>query len=432
MRTEPQGRLHGGDESEARVGDGPSRRHFLVGAAAAAGTTVVLSRSSLVGAAAPTTGRSLVVIFLRGGADGLTLFPPLGDPAYVSRRGALRVQPGTARSLGGPAANSFFAWHPRAVRLSGLYNDGRIAVVPAAGLPYINRSHFDAQLTMEAGSFGLAHGTGWAGRWLTTTNATSDHVLRSIGFGGTTPASLRGYPSMMAYSLGDLSLLSWGPNRTQVRAHQTERIAQGGTHPQLSNWTGTTLDTIDSLATLGSVDLPTGWPDTPLGRRLWPVARLVEAGFPVEFAHAELDGWDTHNAQGTPDDASGSMSQLVSQLDGAIGAFFDRIGARINDTTVVVMSEFGRRAEVNSSGGTDHGTAFPMMVIGGGVRPGVMGPWPGLASSQLVDGDLRLMVDYRSVLSEVLSRRLGASSGHLSTVFPGFSTSPSSWLNVCQ
>ncbi len=411
---------------------GPSRRHFLVGAAAAAGTTVVLSQSGLVGAAAPATGRSLIVIFLRGGADGLTLLAPLGDPAYATRRGPLRVQSSTARALTGPAANSYFALHPRAQRLAELYAAGRVAVVPGAGLPVINRSHFDAQLMMEAGSFGLAHGSGWAGRWLAATGATDDHVLRSIGFGGTTPASLRGYPSMVAYSLADLSLLSWGPNRTQVRTNQTERLAAGGTHPLFSTWSEPTLDTIDSLATLGDTSLPTGWPNTQLGKRLWPVARLIEAGFPVEFSHAELDGWDTHSAQGTPDEASGNMASLVAQLDGAIGAFVDRIGSRIADTTVVVMSEFGRRAEVNSSGGTDHGTAFPMMVIGGGVRPGVVGPWPGLADNQLVDGDLRLMVDYRTVLSEVLSRRLGATSSHLSSVFPGFSTSPATWVNVCQ
>jgi len=411
---------------------GPSRRHFLVGAAAAAGTTVVLAGSGRAGASAPATGRSLIVIFLRGGADGLTLLPPLGDAAYGSRRGALRVQPGTARPLTGPAANSYFALHPRAERLAQLYAAGRVAVVPAAGLPVINRSHFDAQLMMEASSYGLAHGTGWAGRWLAATAAPTDHVLRSIGFGGTTPASLRGHPSMVAYSLADLSLLGWGPTRSEVRANQTDRLAQGGTHPLLSAWTSTTLDTIDSLATLGDTTLPAGWPDTELGRRLWPVARLIEAGFPVEFSHAELDGWDTHSNQGTPDDANGSMSQLVSQLDGAIGAFVDRIGPRIADSTIVVMSEFGRRAEVNSSAGTDHGTAFPMMVIGGGVRPGVVGPWPGLGTNQLVDGDLRLMVDYRSVLSEVLSRRLGATSTHLSTVFPGFPSSPSNWVNVCQ
>jgi len=411
---------------------GPSRRHFLVGAAAAAGTTVVLSRPGAVGAAAPVTGRSLVVIFLRGGADGLTLLPPLGDPSYAARRGALRVQPGTARALTGPAANNYFALHPQAPRLASLYQSGRMAVVPAAGLPVINRSHFDAQLMMESGSFGLAHGSGWAGRWLHATEHPNDHVLRSIGFGGTTPASLRGHASMVAYSLADLSLLGWGPNRQQVRTNQVERLTQGGVHPLLSQWTGPTLDTIDSLATLGNTDLPTGWPDTPLGRRLWPVARLIEAGFPVEFSHAELDGWDTHSNQGSPDQPTANMSSLVAQLDGAIGAFFDRIGQRIDQTTVVVMSEFGRRAEVNSSAGTDHGTAFPMMVLGGGVRPGVLGPWPGLASNQLIDGDLRLLVDYRTVLSEVLSRRLGATSSHLSTVFPGFSNSPAGWLGVCQ
>ncbi len=409
-----------------------SRRHFLAGTAAAAGATVVLSRTGIASAAAPNAGRSLVVIYLRGGADGISLFAPLGDPAYRTARPTVGVQSATARALAGPAANSYFAFHPQAARLSALYNAGRMAVVPAAGLPAINRSHFDAQAMMEAGSFGQGFGTGWAGRWLESTSAPSDNVLRSVGFGNTAPASLRGYPSMIAYSLGNLSLLDWGPTRAQVRANTADSLARPGVHPLLQSWVEPTLDTVDSLATLGSTALPSGWPNTRAGRGLWPVARLIQAGFPVEFGHVDMDGWDTHSGMGSPDEPTATMSSQVIELDSAIGAFVDLIGPALDSTTIVVMSEFGRRARENSSGGADHGTAFPMLVIGGGARPGVVGGWPGLATNQLVDEDLRVTVDYRAVLSEVLSRQLGATSGHLSAVFPGFNSSPSSWVNVCR
>jgi uncharacterized protein (DUF1501 family) len=413
-----------------------SRRRFLGGAATTAGVAVAAGTGVLAtgvaGAAAPVGNRTVVVVFLRGGADGLSIVAPLGDADYATRRPTIAVTPAVGRPLGGPAPDTFFALHPSAARLSQLYDAGRVAIVPAAGSPDPNRSHFEAQAIMESGVLDQrSFATGWGGRWLATTAATTDNALRSVAIGSGVPASLRGHTTVSASSIADLSLFQWGPPLPQVRANTTDLYQRAGVHPMLTTWAQPTLDTLDQLAGLGSTALPTGWPDTSAGRALWPLARLLEAGFPVEVGHADIGGWDTHDEMGAPGDANGRMARLVARLDAAIGAFFDRIGAAADRTTLVVMTEFGRRAYENASHGTDHGRAWPMLVIGGGVRPGVHGSWPGLADAQLDGGDLRVATDYRQVLAEILSRRLGATSGHLATAFPRYTTNPATWLGVC-
>jgi uncharacterized protein (DUF1501 family) len=308
-----------------------------------------------------------------------------------------------------------------------LYAQGRVAVVPAAGLPAINRSHFDAQLQMESAGFGHAHGTGWAGRWLDVTGRGDDHVLRATSFSASPPMVLRGYPAICAHSIEDVTLLSWGPDRNQVRRN----VAGATTHPLLASSMGPALDTLDHLADSTAVTRPSSWPTTALATRMWAVTRLLAAGMPVTFAHIDHEGWDTHADQGAPDDPAGAQTAQVIELDNALGAMFTHLGNLAEALTVVVVSEFGRRASVNASMGTDHGAAFPMLVIGAGVSPGVKGTWPGLARDRLVDNDLRITVDYRTVLAEVLNRRMGTSAADLASVFPRHRLTSSDFVGVC-
>ena len=143
-------------------------------------------------------------------------------------------------------------------------------------------------------------------------------------------------------------------------------------------------------------------------------------------ATADLGGWDEHDAMGSPTDPNGNQTRLVAGLDAAIGAFFDWIGGAAARTTVIVTTEFGRRIALNGSGGTDHGRGMVMMVLGGGVNPGVHGDWPGLVDTDA--GDVRVVNDHRRVLAEVLGRRGRAVD--LSTVFTGVDVGPSRWLGV--
>jgi uncharacterized protein (DUF1501 family) len=151
-----------------------------------------------------------------------------------------------------------------------------------------------------------------------------------------------------------------------------------------------------------------------LGRNLQELARLIKAGAGIEAAFAEIDGWDHHQNE------NNQMSNLLREFSNAIAAFCQDLGDRMEDVVIVTMSEFGRTAAENGTGGTDHGHGSLMMVAGGPVRGGkIYGEWPGLEKEQLYEGrDLAVTTDFRTVLSELVRGHLGRTD--LSSVFPGF------------
>ena len=183
------------------------------------------------------------------------------------------------------------------------------------------------------------------------------------------------------------------------------------------------LSAIQALNTVGTT-LATAVPpktmSTGLGATLFPIAKLINSGFPVEIATADLHNFDFHAAMGSATNVKGGQYALFAQMDAAIGAFFAYLGTNASRVTLVTISEFGRRIAENSSGGTDHGHASTMMVLGGGVSPGVKGAWPGLTNT--IDGDVIVSNDYRTVLGEIIAKRLRPVN--LGTVFPNF-TMPS-------
>src|SRR5438132_290910 len=158
------------------------------------------------------------------------------------------------------------------------------------------------------------------------------------------------------------------------------------------------------------------YPTTPLGRSLMQIAQLIKAGVGLEVAFTEVGGWDTHANEGGP---RGQLANLLRDFAGAIAAFGTDLGKRMDDVVLITMSEFGRTARQNGTGGTDHGHANAMFVVGGPVRGGrVYGRWPGLNQSQLYQGrDLALTTDFRQVLGELVDRHLG--NHDLANVFPG-------------
>lgn len=383
-----------------------------------------------VSAVSAGTGNTLLVITCRGGMDGLSLLAPVSFPEYYALRPSIAVPQQAALGLGGARSDSRFAFHPAATRLCGMYNQGSVAVVNSAGVSNGSRSHFDAQSFLEGGIVDSnVSPTGWAGRWMSSTLAASDHPLRCLAIGSGLPASLRGSSAVAASGFDSLSLLPWGPSVETVAASTADLYNRIGVHSALTPWAAPTLGTIAEVSSLGTPERPESFPNTEISKNLWPIARLLQAGFPIEVAHAEMHDWDTHDAMGAATNTSARMYSQVSELDTAIGAFFDYLGSAGARVTVVVVSEFGRRAYENSSGGCDHGRAFPMMVIGGGVRGGVYGDFQGLSDAALDQGDVRVTTDYRTVLSELLSQRLGASSSVLNATFPRFSPT-SSWLGL--
>jgi len=406
------------------------RRRFLVTGGVGAGAIAATAwlrpswfRSTTASAAAlASTGNTIVYVFLRGAADGLSFLAPLGDSTYQAARPGVAIPDAAALFV-----DSRFGLHPGAVRLKGFLDEGRLALVPAAGSPEANRSHFYAQDVMDKGTPGQPSTVdGWLGRYLNRSAGSTESILRSVGIGTSLTTSLRGGGEVATPNLQSLAL-----NPAPSASSAQLRSAIGAMYPSANH----ALLRDRSSAAIGLVDLispiaasaapPTGWPNG-FGYALWPIAKLIGDGYPVEIATADLGGWDEHDAMGSATDTTGNQYQLVAGLDAALGAFFDYLGAKASAVTIVVTTEFGRRIAINGSGGTDHGRGMVMMAIGGGVSPGVKGMWPGLVDTD--QGDVRVVNDYRAVLSEVLAKRMGA--GDLTTVFPGFDTSAGSWLGV--
>ncbi len=428
------GRRHGGEcDCEATavpipVAGGIDRRQFLAAAGATAGAaaaTVWLRPSALFGSAGAATTENIVVhVFLRGGADGLSILAPVGDPAYQTLRPGIAV-PDTAAL----PVDATFGLHPAATRLHGLLGEGRLALIPAAGSPNPSRSHFEAQDLIEKGTpTTMLTPDGWLGRYLNGSANATESPLRGISVGNGLQASLRGSPAIATPNLNSLTLTTsgtWASTSAQVSGVLSSMYG-AAPDPLLRAQSGAALSIVDQMSPIAASSAPpTGWPGG-FGQALWPIAKLIVEGFPIEVATADFGGWDLHDRMGSPTDTAAPQHRQIAGLDAALGAFFDHIGAAASRVTVVVMTEFGRRIRGNDSGGTDHGRGLVMLVAGGGVSGGVKGRWPGLVDTD--SGDVRVVNDYRLVMAEVLASRLRPTD--LNAVFPGIDASPGNWLDV--
>ncbi len=364
--------------------------------------------------AAKKPGHTLVVVFLRGGADGLSLVVPHFEPDYARARPQLALSERQTKPL-----DSRFSMHPGMPGLLEIWQEGHLSIVHAVGSSDTTRSHFEAMRTMETGAFdGRRHtGGGWLARFLTESDAM-ESTLRAVSFGGMLPESLRGYPPAMA--LGRLD---------DFRLQVPEGVAQDG--EWLNDLAKLYTGPKDLLAeagheTLGVLkmlrDRPKGqaaqgaaYPETEFGRSLKDVAALVHADLGLEVACVDHGIWDTHAAQGTTE---GWIANNVGDLSAGLHAFWQDLGERRKNVTVVVQTEFGRRVNENVVLGTDHGRSSVFMVLDTKARGGkVLGDWPGLKPDQLdEEGDLRVGTDYRRLLAGVLKSRMSPVS--VQKVFP--------------
>lgn len=406
-----------------------SRRAILRGAALGGVAWMAGIPSALANLefrARPDGRDTLVVVFLRGGADGLNVVPPYVEDDYHRRRPSLRLRtpkesPASARTLD---LDGFFGLNPALAGIYPLYRDGKMAVVQAVGSADQTRSHFEAMSAMERGlprlGPGAATANGWLARYLNHTAQEGDSPLRAVAIGDLMPDSLRGGLSAMA--LPDL-----GAFRLRGDRSFRDRLAQAydSGNDAITTAGRETLRVLDTLNRLDYAGYrptaPADYPASDLGNALKQVAFLLKAEVGLEVAFLDKGGWDTHVAQGS---TSGWLSSLLQDVGDSLAAFTADIGPRLGNTTVVVMTEFGRRVYENSGLGTDHGRASCMFVMGGSTRGGkVYGDWPTLADDQLEGtGDLRVTTDYRDVLGEVLSRRMGLDD--LGEVFPGLKHRP--------
>jgi len=359
--------------------------------------------------------RTLVVVFLRGAADGLNILPPLGDARYRALRPSIHLpepgRPGGALALGGP-----FGLHPALEPLMPFYKEGSLGFVHAAGSPSTSRSHFDAQDFMETGSAGgRMYEEGWMSRALERGHAWRTGPLAAVSVTARLPRSLRGRAPAMAFTDAD-QVRSGG-----LKAASFEEMYDEAVDALLA---GAAHDLKGAARLLGGVPPKSkgdaeaaGYPKGGLGRDLFELGRLLKADVGVRLGFVEAGGWDTHSDQGA---SEGRLAQRLGELGGALAAFRKDLGPRAQDTLVVAMTEFGRTVQENGNRGTDHGHGSAMLLLGAGVRGGrVHGRWPGLAAGELFEGrDLAVTTDYRQVLTEALRGPMGLAD--LAGVFPGF------------
>lgn len=408
-----------------------TRRGFLVGCSAAIAAMAGARINQVVfGSPEDTINEDvLVIVFLRGGCDALNLIPPIGGADrgfYETARPELKVPiSGEGRALN---LNDQFGLHPGAGALYDIFQDKKLAIVTAAGLQEDTRSHFDAMSYMELGTPGSkASSTGWLTRhFQTATNLPTEILMPAIAMGNLQPTSLRGYTKTTAMSSTSNFNLNIGPWRWRDESQEALRQLYNTGSSSLHLAGQETLDFVDVFEANDNGDyVPANgvvYPNTSFGRRLETVAQMIKMNVGLRVANVDLGGWDTHDRQG--DGSTGYFNTRVSEFSDGLAAFYSDLSGcggtnYAQKTTIVVMSEFGRRLRENADGGTDHGHGGMMMVMGGNVNGGMYGNWPGLENSELYDGaDVEVTTDYRQVVSEILIRRLNNSN--LDTIFPGY------------
>jgi len=347
----------------------------------------------------------LVVVSLRGAADGLSLVVPHADPVYLAARPRIGVP--SDRLL---AKDGMFGLHPAMTALVPHWAAGRVAAVHATGLPVANRSHFAAMEEMEDADLGSSERVGWLNRLVSGTPGTSPLQGFSAGT-STIPTSLVGpAATMSAGRVDDVELPGSDADGRRRKSLQTMW------HREKSTLGRSMRTTFEAISTFGpaqaAADNRANYPGTGLGASLATAAQIIRGDVGVEVITVDQGDWDMHTDMGGPD--GGWMWNNAQELAGAIAAFLDDLGTQAGKVTLVTLSEFGRRVTENDSGGTDHGYGNVMFVAGAGVRPGYHGRWPGLANSY--EADLTVTTDYRQVLADIVSRRFNAS---VAKVFPG-------------
>lgn len=357
---------------------------------------------------------TLVVVFQRFAADWMNLLVPMADPGYAVARPNIKI--GNPLPLDG-----YFGLHPALTDFKTLYDAGSLGFVAATGwvpTDSRDRSHFFAQSIAESGARSGVN-SGWLGRVMQRDSAHNDDIWAALAAESSVPNSLQGFANAIA--VRDFADYNHG----SVMADAATGLQQA-----LAGIAGAPGEPVHRLArsmgALAAEPLPAPsvtYPVNSLGQGLKVAAQAIKGGLaPRVITVTSDDDWDTHVNQLSRHNAA------LPAFAGAFKAFHDDMGALMQHVTVVTMTEFGRKA-VENLGGTDHGTASSMLVMGGQVNGGkVYGQWPGMQASALYQGeDLEPTTDFRSVLGEILVKRLGVAETELETVFPGGYAARANW-----
>ena len=399
------------------------RNAFLLGAAS--GLAVIGQTDGLFSRAlaqAPLAGgddRVLVVVNFQGGNDGLNTVVPFGMPAYYKYRPSLAVPQNDVLRI-----NDTLGLNPSLKAFKDMYDKGQVAIVQGVGYPKPDYSHFRSTEIWQTAAPDAYVSTGWLGRYLDGANLPPENLFNAVAIADVLPevlvadrvdvaaiAQLNGYglASDRSKSLGRDAFHSFvTDNNVPFHSPYLAQVAQIEDHAQRG------AEELPQL--VAGYKAAATYPATPIGRSLALAAQIAGSKLGTRVLFVQLGSFDTHTTQ------KGTQDRLLADFADAIAAFYTDLAAHGNDNRVLTMtfSEFGRRVAENGSRGTDHGSAAPLFVIGGGVKGGLYGEHPSLDA--LDNGNLRYTTDFRSVYATVLEKWLKRPSSGI--VGAGFTPLP--------
>ena len=408
------------------------RRNFLRNMAAMPliGSNFITAGSMLAGmkSAYAASGKTLIVIFQRGGCDGLNAVVPYREDEYYNLRPDIALSPPSSSSASALDLDGFFGLHPAMTGLYDIFQQGDLAIMPAVHYSNASKSHFSGQDLIESGVPDRSLSDGWLNRYLP--NSEAGGQLRAVSF-GTLAYAMRGVQPVT--TINTLSSLKDHDDTSQkevLRSIYNQQVKNNDNRALLHKHGTLALKNysiIDQFAnTSYTAENGAVYPDTDYGEQLKNIAQIIKAGVGLEVATVSSVGWDHHAYQGG---ANGTQAERLEEFSAGIAAIYKDLGSHMSDVVILTMSEFGRTVKQNASEGTDHGNASSWFAIGQQVNGGIYGDWPGLQPEQLHQKrHLAHTLEYTDVYAEVLNKHLGG-GGRLSAILPGSNYDPIGFLS---
>jgi uncharacterized protein (DUF1501 family) len=393
--------------------------------------------------AAANAGKTLIVVFQRGGNDGLNTIVPYSDPQYYvvrprSTNGGIGIlPPGSGDGSGLDLPGTGFAMHPSMQALYPLFINTQLAIVTAAGFAGSTQSHFTDQDTIEHGFFQLRDG--WLNRYLGAVPASGTSTLRAAAIGDDVAKALRG--AVLVPSMTDLASVSFsrlGTSRaildSNFRAIYSQDPASTSASPAAAAVHALgpeMLNRVAALEAIGPAAPQNGavYPNSTFGREMRDLAHIIRSGLGLEVATVDIGGWDTHDDQGAGGAAANRQAGRLADFAGGIRALVDDLGPLMANVVLLTCTEFGRTVRQNASGGTDHGKGSTWFLVGGSVKGGLYhgtAGWPASLTDANLDSGryIRATVEFRDIFGDVLTKHFGASAAELNAVLPGHAHTP--------
>jgi len=404
-----------------------TRRQFVKGGVAA--FTVTFAAPEFLSDLARAQGshvRNLVVLYMSGGNDALSMVIPYNDPFYTTRRPSIAVPAGQVLQIGTDSSRVALGLHPRLTGLKQIFDQGRLALIQRTGYENQSRSHFLGTDIWSTADPNNTQALGWVGRYLDSLPSPVDPL---IGWNttGSLPHVLQARTAVPAIaSAAGYAFAS--PNAGAEASAERATALRIASHvpvdrPELAFVYGSSraaMATLDRVASVGTYRPSPAYPNTGFAQALQAVAGAMSKAIGTRVFYVTTGGFDTHSAQNV-NAVGGAYYNLMATLNDGLIAFYNDLKNQglLEDTLVLTFSEFGRRITENGSQGTDHGSASVMMALGGRVNGGLYGtapvltPDPGNPTLENSAGDIRFETDFRSVYAQVLDGWLGTDSTKL-------------------